>query len=55
MPPTALYVKPRSLLLPRPGGQGSGSMETGTFWGGYRGGEQPALVTAVASPADARA
>jgi hypothetical protein len=38
-PITALSVKPRSLLLPRLGGQGSGSMETGTFWGGY-GGEQ---------------
>jgi hypothetical protein len=37
---TALYVKPRSLLLPRLGGQGSGSMETGTFWGGYGDGEQ---------------
>jgi hypothetical protein len=40
MPVTALYVKPRSLLLPRLGGQGSGSMETGTFWGGYGDGEQ---------------
>ena len=38
-PITALYVKPRSLLLPRPGGQGSGSKETGTLWGGYGGGE----------------
>jgi len=39
MPVTALYVKPRSLPLSRLGGQGSGSIETGTFWGGY-GGEQ---------------